>query len=406
MRSHQVHVLKVNGLSGSPVSFMPSDIQVIRKALDQTLGLLGITASYFSGKSVLIHPNLVRPNPDTIPASFTDPRIIIALGETVKDLGAARILVGENPGFGFPSRKAFQEANLIEPLQKRGIEICFFDEEKWVEVDNPRATLYRTVKIAKSVMEADVFINVPKLKTHMLTEVSLSIKNLLGIIPDSQRMLYHRNDIIHKIVDLAMVRPPDLNIIDGIWAMEGQAPFHGRAVTDFNTIIAGTDMTAVDSVAAELMGFELWEIPHLMVARQQLWNNQLHQIQCTGDPVDQVKRRFHRPVLSSAAQFPSVTCIECGVCRGCLSAIRHSLDKLRYESDFVNIPAVTIISGRPMPNRATLDSWKGQLVLFGNCAAEFQFYEPGMRADASWIPGCPPHVLDLMNYLNQLRKGQ
>lgn len=401
MRTHRVALKKIAPLIGTPVRFDERDILPVIEGLTSLLELLGITGSTFRDRDILIHPNLVRPNPAKIPASYTDPRVVIALVRILLDSGAKRVRVGENPGFGFPSRQAFQEAGLIEPLHQLGAEICFFDEGEWELVDNPDGRLFKSIWIAKPVLDCDFFINVPKWKTHMLTTVSLSIKNLLGIIHDRQRMLFHRNDIIDKIVDLAMVRPPDLNIIDGLWAMEGQAPFHGLPITDFGTLAAGTDMTALDITAAGLMGFEPHEVPHLALARQRLWRGESCGIECVGDDPATIHRPFRRPVLSSAGQFPSVNVIECGVCNGCLSAVRHSLDKLRFENALDDMPPVTVVSGRAQPNHRTLESWEGNLVLFGNCAVEFQYYEHETRNRATWIPGCPPHVLDLEKHLKK-----
>ncbi len=403
MAEKVVAIRKVSRLEGSPASWPDTDLEVLTPQIFALLEDAGFSPAECRGKRVLIHPNLVRPNLKKIPASSTDPRVIIALAKGLRDWGAAEIQIGENPGFGFPARLAFRESGLVGIMKHLGVELCCFDEGEWCDVENPRGRLYRNIRVAKPVLDADVLINVPKLKTHMLTGISLSIKNLLGIIHDDQRMLFHRNDIIDKIVDLSFVRPPDINIIDGIWAMEGQAPFNGNSIPDFNVIMAGRDMVSVDSTAADIMGFDVQEIPHLVLAKKRIWDDATQEITIVGDSADSVRRRFKRPVLSSAGQFDTVECIECGVCNGCLSAVRHSLDKIKCEIGFEGFPEVTVVSGRPMPNKATLTQWNNHLILFGNCAAEFQFYEHGTRVKAHWIPGCPPHVLDLLNYLDTCR---
>jgi uncharacterized protein (DUF362 family) len=399
MRTYRVSIRKTATLNGTPVAYPQEDIDRIKQYMDSMLEDIHFAPRQIQNASVILNPNLVRPNLKTIPASSTDPRVVLAAAELFADYGASSILVGENPGFGFSGRQAFSDAGLLEPLKKRGFQALFFDEGEWLDVPNPSGRLYRSIRVAKPVMDADLFINLPKWKTHMLTGVSLSIKNLLGIIHDDQRMLFHRNDIIEKIVDLAMVRAPDLNIVDGLWAMEGQAPFHGLSIENYNGIVMGTDMVSVDETVAGLMGFEQHEIPHIMVARERLWQGNDHTIDLVGSAPEQLARRFKRPVLSSAGQFTPARCIECGVCNGCLSAIRHSLDKLAFESGKEAIPPVTIISGRPMCNEKNLESVDGDLILFGNCAAEFQFYTHANRQQGTWIPGCPPHVLDLADLL-------
>jgi uncharacterized protein (DUF362 family) len=401
MSAAHVVVKRIQDLAGNPVAYPAEDISKIKIHLDSALRMSGYDTGKIKNSSILIHPNLVRPNPSEIPASSTDPRVILALGTLMKDYGARIVKVGENPGFGLSCRQAFILADLVEPLHAHGIAIADFDEEEWVDVPNPDAVLFRNVKVARAVLETEIFINLPKWKTHMLTGVSLAIKNLLGIIHDNQRMFFHRNDIIHKIVDLVSVRYPDLNIIEGLWAMEGQAPFHGEAVKDFGGLIVSEDILAADIVAAELMGFKRTEIPHLMVAIERLWQGNPREIIISGDDTEALRRLFKKPVLSSAGQFPGISCIECGVCNGCLSAIRHSLDKMNFEGKLGQSSGTTIVSGRSMPNQTTFGSCKGPLILFGNCAIEFQFYDLANRQQGIIIPGCPPHVLDLARILGE-----
>ncbi|MBN1879155.1 DUF362 domain-containing protein [bacterium] len=403
--TYRVSVRKVPSPGGSPLSWDSVSINRLTDNLDDLLLTSGFDTKRVRNAVVLLHPNLVRPHRSR-PASFTDPRVILATVELFRRYDAKEIQVGENPGFGFSARRAFFEAGLLEPLTKSGVKLQFFDEGEWVSVPNPNGRLFRDVMIAKPVLETDFFVNIPKMKTHMLTQVSLSIKNLLGIINDDQRILFHRNDIADKVVDLNMVRQPDLNIVDGLWAMEGQAPFHGRTIEEFNLLVAGSHTAAVDSVCCEIMGFSPEEVPHVQLGLNRLlpgWMTQ-NRLELTGDSIETVRKHFKRPVLSSMGQFHGVECIECGVCNGCLSAIRHSLDWLKDEIDLSELEPVTIVSGRPMPNIKTLDTWTGQLILFGNCAAEFQFFDMARRQKAIWISGCPPHVLDLANLIRERLK--
>lgn len=396
---------KVDSVGGTPVQWHDRDVADLKKSLDDLLRKSTFDMACVRNKRVLLHPNLVRPHADR-PASFTDPRLILATVEYFRDHGAPTIEIGENPGFEYSARKAFAEAGLVEALKHRDAAVRYFDEESWTVVSNPRARLYDTVKVSNAVLETDILVNLPKMKTHMLTGVSLSVKNLLGIIHDDDRQIFHRNDIADKVVDLLFVRPPDLNIIDGLWAMEGQAPFHGDPVRGFNVLLAGISAPAVDAAGCVVMGFDPCEIPHVQLACQrhlEEWTG-TENLNIEGDNPASVSRRFKRPVLSSMAQFQGIECIECGVCRGCLSAVRHSLDWLRAEGLIDRIDPVTIVSGRPMPNRQTLHHWDGDLILLGNCAAEFQFFDSSRRRKALWIPGCAPHVLDLAKELKKRMK--
>jgi len=403
MMKYKVSVRKIEDPGGSPLSWKSESIIAIAEDLHRLLANIDFDETNIRGKSVLLHPNLVRPHRSR-PASFTDPRLILAAASYFLEMGASSVAVGENPGFGYSSRDAFQEAGLVNSLKKMNVKIKYFDEENWVEVENPQGRLYRNINVASSVLETDIFVNIPKLKTHMLTGVSLCLKNLLGVIHDNQRQIFHRNDIADKIVDLNYVRSPDLNIVDGLWAMEGQAPFNGDTVQNFNLLLAGTEAAAVDALCCSIIGIQPQEIPHVQLGCHRLlrnWNG-LNSLDITGDEVDKIKRNFKRPILSSMAQFDNINCIECGVCRGCLSAVRHSLDWLAASGELKNLPEITIVSGRAMPNMKTLETWSGKLILFGNCAAEFQFFDAEKRLNSTLISGCAPHVLDLANILRKL----
>ncbi|MGB3975205.1 MAG: DUF362 domain-containing protein [bacterium] len=402
---HKVVIKKIDPPGGSPLKWDARALDKLKETLGELIEQSGFNLNKIKNASVLLHPNLVRPHLSR-PASFTDPRLILAAAALFKESGAGSVGVGENPGLKYPARQAFKESGLTDSLAKMDVNAHYFDEGKWKQVSNPQGRLFRTITVSQDVLDTDFFVNIPKMKTHMLTEVSLCLKNLLGIIHDNDRMLLHRNDIADKVVDLNFVRSPDLNIVDGLWAMEGQAPFHGMSIEEFNVLVIGKKAPVVDAVCCRVMGYIPDEVPHVKLALKRLvkdWNGE-DQVELCGDSIGSIKREFKRPILSSLGSFDPIECIECGVCNGCLSAVRHSLDWLQAEIDMSGLPKCTIVSGRPMPNRQTLESWNGKLLLFGNCAAEFQFYDLEKRVNAIWIPGCPPHVLDLAMFLKTLNK--
>ena len=96
-----------------------------------------------------------------------------------------------------------------------------------------------------------------------------------------------------------------------------------------------------------------------------------------------------------------ITVVEGGVCSGCLSSLRHSLDKLEFENKIEHAVESTIYMGKTMPNTKTLKCWKGELWLFGNCAVDLVISEPKRRLDHTFLTGCPPHVLDFYTAVNE-----
>ncbi|MBU1625774.1 DUF362 domain-containing protein, partial [bacterium] len=243
-RQNRTVVLQEKDIPGTPGDISGKSLDIIELLLKRTLDLILDYPSMVKGKTVFIKPNLVRPNLDLLPAITTDPRVILALTRLTQKAGARKVMVGDIPGYRVHSRDALESSKLTEKLKAMGAIPYYPDEDEIVEVENPKGTVLKRIKLPSAVLKSDVFINLPKLKTHMHTLVSLGIKNLHGLILDEQRLIYHRQDINYKVVDILHAIKPHLTIIDGLWALEGQAPLHGNAVRDFNTIIAGENINA------------------------------------------------------------------------------------------------------------------------------------------------------------------
>lgn len=409
-----VYIGHRNYIGEAPNEFTHKSLDVIYDLVREVISGVVDLEKLVKGKSVVIKPNLVRPYLDLIPATITDPRVIIAVVQLSLRAGARSVFVAENPGYKFSSRAAFVSAGLDQLLPKEA-KLVSLDEEPAEVVHIPNGQVLCSVKIPKIILDADVLINLAKLKTHMHTLVSLGIKNLHGLVYDEERLIYHRNDINHKLVDLLRVVYPSLTILDGIWALEGQAPLCGKPVKDMNVIIAGTDIVAVDSVGSYLMGISPFEVTAIRIAFQYNFGTaNLNDIEVRGTPLNTVTRNFLRPIVSSAGVYKNINVIEGGACLGCLSALRHSLDKLSFEQKLERLPLVTIYVGKPMPNAQNLWNFKknnkNDLWLFGNCSIELTAQENIRQASPKIVYGCAPHVYDLYNsiveHYNFLRKSE
>lgn len=381
----------------SPAAFTDASLAIVAEMVNEVLERTPGARERIKDKYVLLKPNLVRPDLKRIPTTITDPRVIFATCQVLRDWGAKRIAVGDNPGYGLKAAQAFSLANLRTKLKEYGAEPCYFDEVDRVVSPNASAFCFRNILTPRPVLECDTFFNLPKLKTHMHTLVTLGLKNLQGIILDEQRLIFHRNDIHTKIVDTVRVRPPELTLIDGLWAMDGQAPFYGNPIPDFNTLLCGTDTTAVDRVSCQLMMIHPEEVTHIRLARQAgLSQAKDEDIMVVGDTIENRRRPFRRPVLSSVGVYDNVLVLEGGACLGTMSSLRHSLEKLAFEDRLKNLPGkVMVYLGEPMPNIETVENWEGDLWLFGNAAANLVFSPAQQRTRIQYIPGAPPHVHDL-----------
>jgi uncharacterized protein (DUF362 family) len=393
MQTIRVHIGK-RQIGETPFTFTQASIAALIDAMGAAFDGLGNTHSLLRGSRTVVKPNLVRPGPAYGPAVNTDPRVVAAVCAIVHDAGASEIIVGDDPGWGLTSSEAYAawgHENLIEDF---GGTLVPFDTLPRFEVEVRANRLLRRVSLPGLFRDIDVVINVPKMKTHMLTNVSLGLKNLHGLVPDEQRLLYHRGDVEIKLVDILSACTPHLTVIDGIWALEGQAPLYGKPITNMNTLVTGNNPVAVDAVGASIMGFDPFELGALREAsRRGLGPLRLDEIQMQGTPLREAFRPFRRALLSSIGVFDRVDVIEGAADPGALNALRHALDRLSLEGYLAQIDSITILVGRldhdRLPRIATQEVW-----LFGDSALTAR--ELVARNHRVFeVPGDPPHIFDL-----------
>jgi len=341
----------------------------------------GLGEAVEEADTVVVKPNLLVAVPPDMHLT-TDPHITAALVELVKETGVKRVIVAEGPALTHKGRDVFLTTLTEKFCRRGGAEIAYLDEAEHVEVDIPNAKIMRKTTIPKPILESDALINVPKMKTHWLCGVTLGIKNLVGVIPLSERMRGHREDIHQRIVDLLRVVKPTFTIIDGLVAMEGQGPRCGNLVK-MNTVIAGRDAVSVDTVACMVMGIEPSEIAEIRLANAQgLGVGDPDKIAVKGERVENTRRSFKRSSRDIAGVFPNVEAFLGGACKGCLGFTRATLDALNLTGDLQKTGKISLIMGfglKDLPQ--DLD---GKVIVVGDCAREH-------AARGIFIEGCPAY---------------
>ena len=228
------------------------------------------------GKRVLLKPNLVEFDPST--AINTDPRLVAAAVLAVRRLGAASVTVGEGPGHRRDTEYVVSRSGLLDAL--RAVEAPFVDLNLAPLVRRPlrsRFTDLRELWLPDIVVNSDVVVSMPKMKTHHWGGVTLSLKNCFGCVPG--RVYGWPKNVLHwaglegSIVDVAAAVRPDLVIVDGIVGMEGNGPINGER-KDAGLVVFGTDPVATDATAAYAMGVDPERVGYLTDAGRFL--GQLH----------------------------------------------------------------------------------------------------------------------------------
>ena len=141
-------------------------------------------------------------------------------------------------------------------------------EAHYHPVEIPKGVILKKNKVHELILESDVFINVPVLKNHGGATMSLTMKNLMGVVWD--RRFYHANDLHQCIADFATFRKPDLNVVDGFRVMKRNGP-RGVSVADvaeMKYLLLGSDMVALDTAATKVFGIETERVKHIALAEQ------------------------------------------------------------------------------------------------------------------------------------------
>ena len=226
----------------------------VRKALLDSLK--NINFKFKKGSRVLIKPNLIAPQKKE-KAVTTHPVIVEELCKILKE-HKCKIFIGESAAFN--TDQAFKTCG-ISKLSKYAKIINFEgDKKKFVTLDG-----VKKVPLAKSIFDVDLVINFPKLKTHCLMQTTLCVKNLYGCIPGNLKAIYHKTMLNNTKFGKFLLKieekiNPQLNIIDGILALEGNGPGASGKPIKANVIIAGKNARATDIIASEFMGFKYKQV--------------------------------------------------------------------------------------------------------------------------------------------------
>ena len=240
---------------------------MVREALDCLGDLGGIVCS---DSTVLIKPNVgfsyVEAN--------TNPKVVEAVVKVVKEHSPRRIVIAESSVRGSDTTYNFMVTGLYDIARKYGVEMVDLKKTKDVVTVETFGSKLKTVRVYKLAYEADVIISMPKLKRHVEAGVTISLKNMMGTLPDSEKGRFHLLGLHQCIVDLNTVLKPDLAVIDALDVMTVTGPSHGEMVKA-NMVIVSKDPIAADAIAAlelfKLEGIdsplnELYKIEHIIKA--------------------------------------------------------------------------------------------------------------------------------------------
>ncbi len=263
----------------------------------------GMEAFVKAGQKVLLKPNLLAGRaPEK--AVTTHPQVVRAVITLVKECGGV-ISLGDSPGIGSPSNVA-RKAGLLDIVEETGISFAPFEDSVKIR---PAGTTFHELEVARDLLEADVIINLPKLKTHQMMGLTCAVKNMFGAVVGLRKPKLHLQAGSDKaffalmLLELCEQLTPTLTIVDAIVGMEGDGPGSGDPV-QIGALLAGSAPLAIDTVATELVGMTTEQVWTQQVARNSGRKlTRIEELELLGSPLADLKVKSFRPSKMTDVNF-------------------------------------------------------------------------------------------------------
>ena len=284
IRKAETFISKVNDYQADIASAIMSGMQE-----------LGVTSKEIEGKKILLKPNLVEPLANTVHIN-TNPLIVRGATEAFLGLGANRVTVAEGSGHCHDTLRTLEESGMADVLFEDRIPFVDLNDDDVYTVSNKgRNSPLKTLTFPAALQQADWIVSMPKLKTHHWAGVTLSMKNMFGVMPGRfygwPKNVLHYAGINRCILDINMTLKPHFAIVDGIVGMEGDGPIMGSP-KHVGVLVMGRNFVAVDATCTRIMGLNPKKVPYLKVASSRLGPIQEENISQYGETIDLVRTNF------------------------------------------------------------------------------------------------------------------
>lgn len=311
--------------------YSPERVQDALHRLLEPLG--GISHFVKPGQKVLIKPNMLSgKSPEQ--AVTTHPEIVRQVILIVQGAGGA-ISVGDSPGLG-KAESVARKCGILDVIEETGVHFAAFEESVPITLE---AGTFHHLEVAKEALEADVIINLPKLKTHQMMGYTGAVKNLFGLIVGMRKVRLHLQAGTDKaffalmLLELADRFPPALSIMDAVIGMEGNGPGNGDPV-HLGALLASATPIALDTIATSMVNLPEQRVWTQRVARESGRQGlSINEIELQGVDLSSLQTTNFRPAKNSDINFglptsvrnllknaitarPGITsaCKECGHC--------------------------------------------------------------------------------------------
>lgn len=320
-----------------------------------------------------IKPNLVSPSPASFGAT-THPELVAGIIEYLQERGFANIAVLEGSWVGDRTAESFEVCGYEEISRKYQVPLWDMQKEKGVTVDCRGMELH----ICKRALEIDFMINVPVLKGHCQTKITCALKNMKGLLPNSEKRRFHSLGLHKPIAHLGLGIRQDFILVDNIC---GDLDFEdGGNPVEMNRILAGRDPVLMDAYVCHMMHYETQEVPYIQMAEELgvgCGNILKAEIcVCSGESVGNAQLPKSRKLVEIQDRVEEVES-----CSACYAYLMPALEQLKEEGLLEKLSAKICIGQGYRGKEGTLG--------IGHCTRKF----------AHHLEGCPPLENEIYDFL-------
>jgi uncharacterized protein (DUF362 family) len=342
-------------------------------AFARAMELAGLDDCIVPGDKVLIKPNQHGAE------GYTSAAVMRAAAVWAFSQDAGGVSVGDGPNWALTNTTGyFEQTGLSRVCDEIGARALNFHAGEYTTLRPGSRDLPDIIGFSRHLCEADVIINLPVMKTHFNTLVTLGIKNLKGCLRPIDKKTLHEMELNAGLAEVARLLAPRLTatVIDATTAYEGMGPAAGTPV-EMGLLIASEDIVAADAIACDLMGIDPAQVRLIrFCAERDVGEMDLGQIAVVDERVAQHRRRFELPYEAFAREFPDLRLCTEHACSGCGLNLFRALEIARSAGQ--EVICETVVIG---PSLAT----EGQTLLVGKCTRDGW-------ASLPHVPGCPPRI--------------
>lgn len=380
---------------GQRVAVVKKGKKTVLETVREAIGFLGgIQAFVKPGQKVMLKPNCTGPL-SSEDGAVTSNEVLESLIILARDAGAAQVDIVEGSGaFHLGTMRIFRALGVDALARRQNARLYDANEAGFTVVRNKDFIMMDEIEISKMVWQYDVIINIPVMKTHPLTEITVAYKNMNGLLSPRDKRRFHDYNMRKAIVDLTTALLPYLTVVDGLTAMEGLGPLEGTPV-DMGLVMAGASPAAVDATAARIMGFLPEKLEYLREAEKAGHGSiREEDIEILGEAIRDVAYTF-KTAEPGKQQYEGISVFELEMperCYGCRAVMAIALTRIREAGHLPGFRGMQILMNGDDPEKLPPLGEGGHLFCIGNCTRNYYEKHKG-RENVHFIMGCAPSGL-------------